>query len=124
VPSNDVLPNEFFTQVIAPSRSFLRDVLGAPLTRGTLASIGYLHQSRNKRVRWHVAKTGTSTVAYGLTRDAIIAGAFETDSGDAYAYLVLVGTPEPQRPLGQLNGSHVSPVAVAIVNEFIDRSGK
>jgi membrane peptidoglycan carboxypeptidase len=123
-PSGEALPGDTFAKMLVPGRAFLRDVLGAPLTRGTLASIGDLHQSRNKHIRWHVAKTGTSTVASGLTRDAMIAGAFQTASGEAYAYLVLVGAPEPQRPLGHLNGSHISPLAAAIVNEFVKRSGK
>lgn len=121
-PFAKTLPWSDIKKIFGPSTAYMRDVLGAPLQRGTLSSIGYLHQNRNPQVRWHIAKTGTSTLLSGLTRDAMIAGAFETSEGEVFAYFVLIGAPQPRQPLGRLNGAHVAPIAAAIVTNFLKRS--
>jgi hypothetical protein len=120
-PARGSLSGETIATGIAPASSYIRSVLDAPLgPGGTLASLQALRPVTEPRLIFHIAKTGTSTTATGATRDAMIAGAFATAEG-VFAYLVLVGTASPSRPLGTLDGGALAPLVRLMVDDVLHR---
>ncbi len=80
----------------AESRTFAKEVLSAPVRpAGTLERLS----DWTARSGGHFAKSGTSTLAPGVTRDLWAVGTISI-AGRRWTYLVLLGTSHPARPIG------------------------
>jgi len=105
---------------VAPAAEYLRQVLAAPLgTGGTLAALGAYRADDNPGLRFHAAKTGTSTTPDGMTRDAMIAGTFQTSDARGFAYFILAGTADPRHPLGSVNGGSFAQLARVVLEQAV-----
>ncbi len=91
------------------SRSFVKTVLSGVLkSPGTLRALSDWTPKKKRNVKWHIAKTGTSTSEKSLILDKYIVGGLVW-RGKPYSYFVLVGTSEPSKPLGKrISGNHLS----------------
>ena len=75
---------------------------------GTLRALSDWTPKKKRNVKWHIAKTGTSTSEKSLILDKYIVGGLVW-RGKPYSYFVLVGTSEPSKPLGKrISGNHLS----------------
>lgn len=90
------------------TRRFVKTVLSGVLkSPGTLRAL-WDWTKRNRNVKWHIAKTGTSTSKNSLILDKYIVGGLVW-RGKPYSYFVLVGTSDPSKPLGKrISGNHLS----------------
>jgi membrane peptidoglycan carboxypeptidase len=105
---------------VVPASSYLRTVLAAPLgAGGSLAALASYRAGQNSALAFHAAKTGTSTISGGATRDAMIVGTLRTADGRGFTYFILVGTANPARPLGFVNGGSLSALARLVLDEII-----
>ena len=92
------------------ARAYLNQTLGSVVQPG--GTLGGLSDwtPNGSRVRIHIAKTGTSTLANGAVRDIFAGGGLELD-GRVVSYLTMVGASDPRRPLGRgLAGSLLAPL--------------
>lgn len=85
------------------ARHFVAEVLGETLhaeSAGTLARLASWQAGKHPGVTMHLAKTGTSSALVPkTTRDTWITGAL-TYRARTYTYVLLIGSPDPNRPLG------------------------
>ncbi len=115
----DSLSGSDIARYLAPS-NYLLQVLSAPLgPGGTLWPLQAYRAKANRHLIFHAAKTGTSTTSSGATRDAMIAGTFETSDHRSFAYLVLAGTAYPDHPLGTMDGGALAPLARLAIEEAL-----
>ncbi len=105
-------PRHDVTRYFAESgaRHYLNQTLGSVVEPGgTLGALADWAPDA-RRVRIHLAKTGTSTLAGGAVRDLYAAGGLELD-GRIVSYFSMVGASDPRRPLGHgLAGGHLAPL--------------
>jgi hypothetical protein len=102
--------------------AFVRSVLQAPLCHrlqgtpaGTLKSLSSWCATERPGLRLHIAKTGTDTKEDpNQTVDTWIAGGLQFASGNAYSYVVLVGTGSTREPFGR--SLHAAQVAAPLLN--------
>ena len=117
---------------ITPSRlvrphgvPFVRAMLQAPLcyrhqgaAHGTLKSLAHWCAADRPGVRLHFAKTGTDTTEDpNQTVDTWIAGGLQFASGNAYSYVVLVGTGSTAEPFGR--SLHAAQVATPLLDVLL-----
>ncbi len=89
--------------------AFVKAMLQAPLcyrhqgaAHGTLKALAHWCASERQGLRLHFAKTGTDTSEDpNQTVDTWIAGGLQFASGEAYSYVVLVGTGSTREPFGR-----------------------
>lgn len=106
-------------QIDPAALPFVEAVLSGVLTTtGTLRRLSDWHSSANPLIGFHVAKTGTSSLASHAIRDLYVAGAIELN-GEFFSYLVMVGTATPSKPLGrQMAGSNLAPIVRATLQSL------
>ena len=82
---------------------FVADVLAAPARRGgTLAGLDRIvGTTGGARL---IAKSGTTTTSGDRIRDQIVAGSFVDHAGDQKTFHLLIGTPDPGKPLADRGG--------------------
>ncbi|MEZ5853791.1 MAG: hypothetical protein R3D67_03230 [Hyphomicrobiaceae bacterium] len=120
-----IIPNTLIRSKAVP---FLKSVLSAPLCyeaggrrHGTLKSLGSWCATRNSRVSLHFAKTGTDTNEdANQTIDTWIAGGVRFSNGEAYSYVIEIGTGSTQSPFAsRLNaGALLGPLADALLTDL------
>jgi penicillin-binding protein 1A len=128
-----IVPN----RVIADAgRPLLKALLQAPLCHtvggqpaGTLKGLAHWCADRRSDLRLHFAKTGTSVSSdVNATVDTWIAGGLQFASGQAYSYVVLVGTGSPSKSWARsLHAAQVAqPLAEALLEDLksVGRGGK
>jgi len=108
--------------------AFIGQLLSAPLcntvgaTRvGTLSSLGDWCAGRKPNVKLHFAKTGTQVNADpNSTVDAWAAGGIQFASGEAYSYVVVIGTGDSQKPFAhKLNSAQIAaPVLEVLLQDL------
>lgn len=114
-------------QLIRPAaRGIVKAFLQAPVCYqdargnryGTLKGVSDWCANRDKDVRLHFAKTGTSvTLDPDATVDAWITGGIQFASGAQYSYVVVVGTGDANRPFARR--LHASQVAVPLLKVLL-----
>lgn len=97
-------------------RRYLRDVLQAPLNRGTLRGLSTWHPANNPRIGTHLAKTGTVAVN-GRTTATYIAGALTWDDRP-HSYVLMVGSGQPTSDIGTVHAGAFAPAAAAMLNSL------
>ncbi len=121
-------------------RRFVRDALGATLelvsgfgkeVKGTAyAGMGRYAAERDPRIRWHIAKTGTTSSeerqgSSGMrppTENATLAGAIETADGRLYSYVAQVRPKGEARSVGPcVYGSDVTELVAPILEMVLGR---
>jgi hypothetical protein len=114
-------PNESKEANFSPSPQFsaryLRDVLGAPLrTGGTMAAVGAKLDSLGVQRAW--GKSGTADAGAGgagsPTRAVWQIGGF-THNQENYTFLLIVASPSPSKPLGQVQSDDISLLTNALI---------
>ena len=120
-----IVPN----RVIADhARPLLKALLQAPLCHtvggqpaGTLKGLAHWCADRRSDLRLHFAKTGTSVgTDVNATVDTWIAGGLQFASGQAYSYVVLVGTGSPSKSWAHsLHAAQIAqPLAAALLEDL------
>jgi membrane peptidoglycan carboxypeptidase len=120
-PRSDIVPD----RIVRPhARAFVRAMLEAPLCyrlqgspHGTLKSLSDWCARDREGLRLHFAKTGTDTTADpAQTVDTWVAGGLQFASGNAYSYVVLVGTGSTREPFARnLHAAQVAAPLLAIL---------
>ncbi|MFV0299099.1 MAG: transglycosylase domain-containing protein [Hyphomicrobiaceae bacterium] len=124
-PDGSFVPDKLITPRAVP---FLKSVLSAPLChevagrrQGTLKWLGGWCARRNPHVTFHFAKTGTDTNEDpNQTVDTWIAGGVRFATGQAYSYVVEIGTASTASPFAEhLNaGLLLSPLAETLLKDL------
>ncbi len=126
---DDIIPD----RIIDPNKTvLLRKLLSAPFCyeangkrHGTLHSLSDWCAARRNDVSIHVGKTGTQ-VGYqsDQTVDVWVAGGIEFANGQAYSYVVLVGSGNASKPLGrQLHSSQLgAPLLRVLLEDLKEQS--
>ena len=126
--ASDIVP---FKLIKADSLPLIKTLLSAPLcntvgkTRvGTLSSLGDWCAGRKPNVTLHFGKTGTQVNADpDSTVDAWAAGGIQFANGDAYSYVVVVGTGDSSKPFA--HKLHAAQIAAPLVELLLqDLSGE
>lgn len=127
--TDTLVPNK----IIRPAaRTRLRNFLSAPLCYehrgrkyGTLKSLSDWCAKRRRNVRLHFAKTGTHVNEdIDATIDAWVSGGIQFVDGRAYAYVVLVGTGNSNKPLARrLHASNIAAPLVRVLLNDLAKSG-
>ena len=126
--ATDVLPANIIKADAVP---LLKTLLSAPLcntvgsTRvGTLSGIGDWCAGRKPKVTLHFGKTGTQVnMDPDATVDAWAAGGIQFATGEAYSYVVVVGTGDSSRPFARK--LHAAQIAAPLVEVLLqDLSGE
>jgi hypothetical protein len=126
--SSDIIPASFIRSKGVP---LIRTLLSAPLcnmvgpTRvGTLSSIGDWCAGRKPAVVLHFGKTGTQVnMDPDATIDAWAAGGIQFANGQAYSYVVVVGTGDSSQPFA--HKLHAAQIAAPLVEVLLeDLSGE
>ena len=122
-----LIPNK----IIHPAaRARLKAFLSAPLCyqfkgrkHGTLKSLSDWCAKRRRNVRLHFAKTGTHVNEDAdATVDAWVSGGIQFTDGRAYAYVVLVGTGNTNKPFARR--LHASDIAAPLVRVLLNDLAK
>ncbi len=128
-----IVPNRVIAEA---GRPLLKALLQAPLCHtvggqpaGTLKGLAHWCAERRSDLRLHFAKTGTSVGNdVNATVDTWIAGGLQFASGQAYSYVVLVGTGSPSKSWARsLHAAQVAqPLAEALLQDLkgAGRGGK
>ena len=126
--AGDIVP---FRLIKADSVPLIKTLLSAPLcntvggTRvGTLSSLGDWCAGRKPNVTLHFGKTGTQvTLDPDATVDAWAAGGIQFANGEAYSYVVVVGTGDSQKPFARK--LHAAQLAAPVLEVLLqDLSGE
>ena len=111
----------------------LKTLLQAPLCHtvagqpaGTLKGLSHWCADRRSDLRLHFAKTGTSVGAdIDATVDTWVAGGLQFASGQAYSYVVVVGTGSPSKPWSRrLHAAQVAQPLVEVLLEDLKGIGR
>ena len=122
---NEIIPSSLIKTDGAP---LIKSLLSAPLcntvgsTRvGTLSSLGDWCAGRKPNVVLHFSKTGTQVNADpNSTIDAWAAGGIQFANGEAYSYVVVIGTGDSQKPFAhKLNSAQIAaPVLEVLLQDL------
>jgi len=114
------------------ARGFLKTVLQAPFchrhqgaAHGTLKSLSHWCATERGSLKLHFAKTGTDTNDDpNQTIDAWVAGGLQFANGQAYSYVVVVGTGSTKEPFGRsLHSAQVAaPLLEVLLNDLEARN--
>ena len=125
-----VTPNRVIAEA---GRPMLKTLLQAPLCHtvagqpaGTLKGLSHWCADRRSDLRLHFAKTGTSVGAdIDATVDTWVAGGLQFASGQAYSYVVVVGTGSPSKPWSRrLHAAQVAQPLVEVLLEDLKGIGR
>lgn len=129
-PPRAIVPN----RVIRPRGvPFVKAVLQAPLcyrsggvAHGTLKSLSHWCAAERRDLTLHFAKTGTDTTDDpNQTVETWIAGGLQFTSGEAYSYVVLVGTGSTREPYGRsLHAAQVAAPLLEILLQDLEPRGR
>ena len=117
-----ILPNRY---VRPQGHAFVKAMLQAPLcyrqggqAHGTLKSLSHWCASERAGLKLHFAKTGTDTAEdVNQTVDTWVTGGVQFSNGQAYSYVVLVGTGSTRDPFGR--ALHAAQVASPLVDVLL-----
>lgn len=120
-----IVPNRY---VRPQGHAFVRAMLQAPLcyrqggqAHGTLKSLAHWCAAERPGLKLHFAKTGTDTAEdVNQSVDTWVTGGLQFANGQAYSYVVLVGTGSTREPFGRaLHAAQVaSPLVEVLLNDL------
>ena len=111
------IPRDSYLSILTPSvTAYLRDVLYAPITSGTLKSLSDMNLSE-LGIGFLWGKTGTYAIR-GKTLDAWIVGGVSIN-GAPYSWLFLIRSTDENHSFGNTNAASFAPIARLLIQAAI-----
>jgi hypothetical protein len=106
-------------------QKYLREVLEGVVSPGGTAhsALGQFRPSKNDRIQFHIAKTGTVGKANGVNRYGAVAGALVLD-GRLYTYVAQIGANAGFHLGRHVGGRHAADLVQPALERLISRSSR